>query len=236
MTLPLAGGLLVLALLDSTSFGTLLIPIWLMLAPGRVRAGRILLFLATIAVFYFGVGVAILLGADAVLDRYGHLLTSRPAFVLAFLLGAALLAWSFLLEHQAKQQKLTGQVPGRFSRFRTRAVGGGGRGLLPLVGLALFAGLAELATMLPYLAAIAALTASGVTVPVAGAALALYCAVMVLPAVVLLLLRVSATRHVTPLLLRLEGWMSKHSVNGLSWVVGILGVVVMVHTGAPAFA
>ena len=49
MTLALLGPLVVLALVDSTSFGTLLIPIWLMLAPGRLKAGRILVFLATVA-------------------------------------------------------------------------------------------------------------------------------------------------------------------------------------------
>ena len=36
------GSLVVLALIDSTSFGTLLIPVWFMLAPGRVRPGRLL--------------------------------------------------------------------------------------------------------------------------------------------------------------------------------------------------
>lgn len=236
MTPTLAGGLLVLALIDSTSFGTLLIPIWLMLAPGPVRPGRILFFLLTIAMFYFAVGMAVLLGAETVLEQYGEILTSRPAFVAAFFLGVVLVTWSFVLERQAKQQKVTGRAPGRFSRFRSRAVGDHGRGLLPLVGLALLAGLAELATMLPYLAAIAALTAAGIGWPSSGAALAAYCTVMVLPAVVLLLLRLSATHRVTPILLRLEDWMGRNSTNALSWVVGILGVVLMVRTGAPAFA
>ncbi|WP_154792229.1 GAP family protein [Occultella kanbiaonis] len=63
MSLSLLGPLAVLALIDSTSFGTLLIPIWLMLAPGRLRAQRVLVFLATVAVFYFGVGLALLAGA-----------------------------------------------------------------------------------------------------------------------------------------------------------------------------
>ena len=35
MTTTLAVSLAVLALVDSTSFGTLLIPIWLLLTPGR---------------------------------------------------------------------------------------------------------------------------------------------------------------------------------------------------------
>ncbi|CAM3494411.1 GAP family protein [Occultella aeris] len=64
MSLSLLGPLAVLALIDSTSFGTLLIPIWLMLAPGRLRAQRVIVFVATVAVFYFGVGLALLAGAS----------------------------------------------------------------------------------------------------------------------------------------------------------------------------
>jgi hypothetical protein len=49
MDLALLGSLAVLALIDSTSFGTLLIPIWLMMSPFGVRPGRILQFLGTVA-------------------------------------------------------------------------------------------------------------------------------------------------------------------------------------------
>ena len=45
----LLGALALLALVDSTSFGTLLIPTWLLLAPGRLRPGRILIYLATVS-------------------------------------------------------------------------------------------------------------------------------------------------------------------------------------------
>lgn len=37
MTTAFIGVLVVLALVDSTSFGTLLIPIWLLLTPGKLR-------------------------------------------------------------------------------------------------------------------------------------------------------------------------------------------------------
>ena len=55
----LLGQLVVLALIDSTSFGTLLIPLWFLLVPGRVRAHRVLVFLGTVAAFYLGVGIAL---------------------------------------------------------------------------------------------------------------------------------------------------------------------------------
>jgi hypothetical protein len=74
MTLALGGALVVLALIDSTSFGTLLIPIWLMLSPDRPSARRLVLFLVTVAGFYFGVGVALLAGAQAWSERIGSAL------------------------------------------------------------------------------------------------------------------------------------------------------------------
>ncbi|MCP9786755.1 hypothetical protein [Cyanobium sp. N5-Cardenillas] len=51
MTIERLAPLVALALIDSTSFGTLLIPLWLMLVPGRPRSGRIVLFLGTVAAF-----------------------------------------------------------------------------------------------------------------------------------------------------------------------------------------
>ncbi|MGW3352943.1 hypothetical protein ACWDA3_57460 [Nonomuraea rubra] len=52
MTAALALALAGLSLLDSTSFGTLLIPVWLLLTPGRLRTGQIFTYLATVALFY----------------------------------------------------------------------------------------------------------------------------------------------------------------------------------------
>jgi hypothetical protein len=130
----LAGVLVVLALLDSISFGTLLIPVWLLMSPGRPRPGRVLTFLATVAVFYLGVGIAIMLGAGFVLDRFGDALTSRPAYVLMFMAGAGLLAASFALDSKrakarAAENARTGG--GRINRWRARAMGTEGHLVAP---------------------------------------------------------------------------------------------------------
>lgn len=237
MTLALAGALAALALIDSTSFGTLVIPLWLMLAPGRMRVARILLFLVTIAVFYFAVGVAVMFGAEAAIEQFGDFFTSRLAMSILFVVGVLLIVWSFQLEAKAKREKKTGAPPsGRFLKWRSRAVGttddGGtsSRGGVALMGLAVGAGTLEVATMLPYLGAIGLLTTSGVGWPVSGAVLAGYCAVMILPALVVLLLRLVAARQVDPLLTRLDGWLTRNSANTLSWIVGIIGVLLVVNT------
>ena len=92
MSSALCAPLVVLALIDGTSFGTLVIPIWLMLAPGRLRAGRILLYLFTIAVFYLLLGVVLTLGAMAFLDQLRGVLARTLAHVLQLVVGIVLLA------------------------------------------------------------------------------------------------------------------------------------------------
>lgn len=88
--------LLVLALIDSTSIGTLVIPVWLLLRHGSGRiAGKVGVYLAVIGVFYFLVGVLMLTSASTVLDAWGEgartFAGSRPAHWLALAAGATLL-------------------------------------------------------------------------------------------------------------------------------------------------
>lgn len=252
------GALAVLALVDSTSFGTLLLPVWLLMAPGRLRPARILLFLGTVAAFYFGVGLAILFGAGIVLENYAGLFDSRGFQVILLAAGAALLAWSFQLEDKAKKEKaarvaaLSARAPdgsaapdgapalppGRLAGWRNKAVGGdaGRSGAAALIGLALAAATLELATMLPYLGAIGLISASGLQWPVTGAVLAGYCLLMVAPALVLLFARLTAARRVDPLLKKLDAFLTRTSANTLSWVTGILGVVLIVNTAGPVLS
>ncbi|NLG21917.1 MAG: hypothetical protein GX555_10890 [Actinomycetales bacterium] len=220
MTFALAGGLLVLALIDSTSFGTLLIPVWFLLAPGRPAAGRMLVFLGTVAGFYFSVGVALLLGLDAFLGRVNGWLDHPVVLGGQLALGAALLVGSFFIG--GKRSERSGG--GRLTRWRERALGQqGSGGVTGLVTLALGAALLEVATMLPYLAAIGLLTTSGLTLPVQLGSLAVYCLVMVLPALVLLGARIVARRRVEPLLQRLARWIEKSAGEMTAWIVGIVG-------------
>lgn len=55
-------GLAGLALVDSTSIGTLIIPIFLMLSNRPALGRRALVYLTTVACFYFVIGVALVLG------------------------------------------------------------------------------------------------------------------------------------------------------------------------------
>lgn len=225
MTFALAGALVVLALIDSTSFGTLLIPIWFLLAPGRVRVGRILVFLSTVAAFYLTVGALLLLGLDSLLASLNGWLEHPMVIRGQLVLGVALLVGSFFMGKSRKDAEGNPR-PGRLTRLRERSLGQQGGGLGSLVALALGATLLEVATMLPYLGAIGLLGTSDLSVVERLVVLAVYCLVMVLPALVLLLLRVVARRQVEPLLQRIARWMEKSGGEATAWIVGIVGFLI----------
>ncbi|MER6007511.1 GAP family protein [Nonomuraea angiospora] len=211
MTIGLLLALAALALVDSTSFGTLGIPVYLLLASKRSRG--LLIYLATIAVFYFLVGVALMLGLSTVMDRFGDVLRSGPAYWVQLVLGVGLFALSFRLD--PKRRAKLGK-PER--RFEPRV---GGPRVMVLLGLT--AGALEVATMVPYLAAVGIMTTAGLTVgqwvPVLGA----YVLVMILPPLALMGLRAVAGAWLEPKLEWLRAWMSKHAASALSWGVAIVG-------------
>nr|CTQ92301.1 membrane protein, putative [Kibdelosporangium sp. MJ126-NF4] len=227
LVLSLAG----LALLDSSSIGTLFIPIWFLLTPGRIRVGRILLYLGTIAVFYFGIGLLIALGAGSVIGNFGDALRSPVALWAQLAVGVGLFVLSFRFDPKRQKKKPGG---GAIRRWRDRAMSED-TSVRWLMGLALLAGLTEIATMLPYLGAIGIMTTSGLSAMTILALLAGYCVVMVLPAGVLLTLRLTAAKLIEPLLQRLNNWIMTKGTSATGWIIGIAGFLVARDAGARLF-
>ncbi len=237
----------VLALVDSTSVGTLLLPAWLLLAP-RVRPRAVLAYLTVVAGAYWLLGLALLAGADRIVSAVegGGDGPARPRALLVaqLVIGVALLLWALWPDRWRRGRRAGRRVseappatadaasgsgrtppptvgPGRLGRWRDRAAAGETRGALLV--LAAVAVLLEAATMLPYLGAVALLASTGLPTGTQVLALAGYCLVMVTPALLLVLGRVVAARRVEPLLQRLEGWSRRDGGEALLWVAGIAG-------------
>ena len=209
MTLGLVAALAGLALLDSTSIGTLFVPIWLMLTPGRLRLARFGVYLGTITVFYFAVGVLIVLGASQVIAH----LDGDIALWSQLVLGVFLFAVSFRFDGKKKldtgkwQNRVSGSTPA-------------------LAGVAVLAGVVELATMVPYLGAIAMMSAADLRPAQIGLLLAGYCLVMILPAVVLLGGRLAFRSRIEPVLNRISRWFAEKGAGTTGWILGIAGFLV----------
>lgn len=228
MDVAMVGGLAVLALVDSTSFGTLGVPTWMLVQP-RVRAAAVLTYLAAIGLFYWALGLALLAGAQALLGASGSIsgwAGSRPVLLGQLVVGVALLAASFAFTRKradARRARRGGRVT-RMQRWTSRAVGPDAT-LGTVSAVAVAAGLVEAASMLPYLGAVGILTSAGVGFAASAGLLAAYVVVMVLPALVLLGLRLRAQRTAGPVLERVHRWLERSKDEMLGWVLGILGLL-----------
>ncbi|TDC15485.1 hypothetical protein E1265_26670 [Streptomyces sp. 8K308] len=219
MSLGLLLSLAGLALLDATSVGTLLIPLWLLLSPTRFSAARVLLYLGTLAGCYLALGLAIVLGAEPLLTAVGDSLDGRTALWIQLGIGVGLFALSFYFD--PKRVAARGGSTGRWrDRLAHRASAGW------MVGLALLAALAEAATMLPYLGAIAMLGTAGLDTAAVTAVLAGYCALMVAPALLLLAGRTLAAARIEPTLKRLGAWLGERAAGATGWILVIAGFLV----------
>lgn len=225
MTLAVLTALVGLALVDSTSFGTLVLPLMMLLST-RVRTRNVLVHLTTLGVFYFGVGVLLLLGAEAALAAVDPLLETRAARIAQLGLGVGLVVLSFVIDPKAVAKRRTrrGLPPAAPSRWRSRALGADAR-LPVVVGVALTAGAVEVASMLPYLGAVGLIVASDAGLGTRLSVLGGYVVVMLLPALVLLVVRLAGGQRLEPRLARVEAWLAKRTSGAGAWVVGIIGVL-----------
>nr|BFF20804.1 hypothetical protein GCM10025730_43250 [Promicromonospora thailandica] len=161
-------------------------------------------------------------------------------------MGAGLFAWSFKLEPVGGRKPVAAPAgtgadagaaeapvrpaqsarPGRLGRWRERALGSESGGGSALALLAVGAGLVEVATMLPYLAALGLIGTQGPGWPVSGLWVLGYCVVMVAPALLLTAARLVAARLVERPLGRLDAWLTRNAASTTAWVVGIVGFLV----------
>lgn len=230
--------LVVLSLVDSTSFGTLLIPVWLLTAPGRLRISRITLYLLTVAGAYFLVGLLLVIGVGAFLSDFRSSLSSAPMLIGQLVLGLALIIVSWAMDTKGARVRAAERADtggGRLLKWRNRimrdddAVSATSH---PLIALAISAVVLELATMLPYLAAIGIITTNEAPLPITATLLAGYCLVMITPALILLVARVFSRQLLEEPLARMDRWLTKNSQSTTAWIIGIVGFLLAVNAVA----
>jgi hypothetical protein len=90
--------------------------------------------------------------------------------------------------------------------------------------LALTAAAIEAASMIPYLAAIGFLTASELSLIGRSVVLFWYCLLMITPALLLLVARLSLHGYVSPLLIKLEAILSRNANEVIAWALSLIGL------------
>ncbi|MET0493777.1 MAG: GAP family protein [Actinoplanes sp.] len=211
-----------LALVDSTSIGTLLIPLWMLLEP-ELRVRQFFVYLGTVAGFYFGVGVALTAGAGTLREAFAGVGDSPVLNWAQLVVGVGLFALSFWFDpKRVRRRRARTGKPDAATRWRAR-LATAEASPATMVGLGLGAAGLEVMSMLPYLAAIGLITAAEVSAFVWLPVLGGYALVMVLPALILLGVRVALGSRVETPLQVIGAWMSRHADGMLSWVFGIIG-------------
>ena len=100
-----------LALLDSTSLGTLVIPIALVVRSRRVDRGPMAIYLTTVCVVYLGLGVALVAGFDLISTAAARLAHTETAQWATLVIGVALAGFGILSPNPPKPKPGTEAAP-----------------------------------------------------------------------------------------------------------------------------
>lgn len=180
------------------------------LAAGRRPRRQLIGFVGGVFGVSFIAGAIVVLGPGQLVLQHVH--RPRPATVHALELGAGIVA----LVAAAGVWLTRERVSGAINRTRDR-----GRS-----GLALGAGImaAELPTAFPYFAALAAIVASGLSLPVRVALLAVYNAVFVAPLLALLAAIVVGGERADILLRGVDRWLREHVASLTAGLLAAAGL------------
>lgn len=212
-----------LALADSTSIGTLVIPVLLLLAPGRPSMGRMLAYLAVVAGLYFAIGLALLGVADAAATAFQSPAAYTAGVILEALIGLALIAFALWRWRRPKKPPSD-----KMNSWRDRALEPSAP-FKPLFALAVSAVAIEAASMLPYIGAIALISRADLSVASSVVLVAGYCILMVVPALILTMLRRAGSTRLDPFLERISTWSSRSAGSPvILWAAGLVGAALII--------
>ncbi len=210
-----------LALVDSLSIGTLVIPVALMVKWGSVRRSALTAYLGTVAIVYFGLGIAILLGLSGIGAQFEDISQSRVFAWVTLVLGVVLAGFGIFGPNPVKPSP--GEVPERVAKSYSSSLAG-------MIALGLGASLAEAATMLPYIAAMGIVGSFEAPFVVKAGVVALYCALMVMPAIGFALCADLVGKRFFGRMQRMLPKLQYETKITLLWVAAIVGIILIVRS------
>lgn len=201
----------VLALLDMFSPAIIGVTVFMLLAGKRRLPQLIIAYLATVIVFYFCTGVFLMLGLDIIFSPIADAFSSKTAKTWMTIIGGILFIGSWFVP----KKKTVGSPKPR--AFTVQA----------MIGLGITTSLLEVATAIPYFAAIGLMISSNVSffewLPI----LFLYNVIMIAPALVLLILHTAFRRLMQKPLNKLQALFQKNTSSALSWIMFFVGIILL---------
>nr|WP_231619430.1 GAP family protein [Fictibacillus sp. 5RED26] len=206
--LLLIGGLAVLDMLSPSTIG---VTVYLLLNEKEKRTSRIFFYLVTVAGFYFIVGVSLMLGISTLIESVSNIFQNQTISWIIFLIGAILFIASFYVP-----QKKNADLPTPKSKR-----------LISILILGLSTSLIEVGTAFPYFAAISILSTTNLSSVEWVSILAGYNLIMVLPPLLLYFIYLLFGRWMDKPLKILRESLVKNSGSALSWIMCIVGIILI---------
>ncbi|MGE6260099.1 GAP family protein [Heyndrickxia sporothermodurans] len=207
--LLLIGGL---ALLDTLSPATIGVTVYLLLTEKEKLTKCLLIYLLTVALLYFLVGVSLMLGLGYLVDTISKILQNRIISWVIFIIGGLLFITSFFVQTKKKQTKLP--VPKSKS-------------ILSMLTLGFTTFLIEVGTAFPYFASIGLMINSNLSWFEWISILSAYNFIMILPPLLLFTFYLLFSKWITKPLQKLHMKTSNNKGTALSWIMCIVGFILM---------
>lgn len=205
--LPIMG----LAVLDTLSPTIIGVTLYLLVMEKKRLIRLLSVYLITIAILYFFLGFSLMFGITLSFDFYKELFKHQILSWAIFLIGMIMFIVSF---YMPKKKAAIPSVPSKKNTFT-----------MFFLGFTTF--LIEGGTAFPYFAAIGLMSTSNLTLLEWTSILGIYNIIMVLPSIILMVMYTLFGRWLHQPFRKLNDRLSKSKDSTLSWVMCIVGIVLI---------
>ncbi|WP_158581361.1 GAP family protein [Actinomadura spongiicola] len=199
-----------LALVDSINPSAFAVTIYLLLSVRRPTSS-VLTYISGIFAAYFSVGLALILGLDALTTRFDSLFSGSSAYVLSGIVGGVLLYISFFPPGGRKVRDRTPRSLNHTTIF----------------GLGLGISLVEFSTAFPYIGAIGMIGSSSLPMSQWLPVLVAYNLIMIVPPVLMLAAHRLFGERIQPRLERARHKILEGGRETTLWITGIVGFILL---------
>ena len=203
-----------LALLDTLSPTIIGVTLFIILKNKENAASRLLTYLFTVALLYFALGTGMMYGLHYLIDTFTTIFQDKIFSRAIFVSGIILFTASFFIPANKKKNIPTPKTQSIFS--------------ILVIGITTF--LIEAGSAFPYFAAIGLLTTNNIPPYQWLPLIAIYNIIMVLPAILIFLGYKLFGRRIDSNLIALHNKLSNSSNSALSWIMCIVGLLLIFNT------
>lgn len=202
-----------LAILDMFSPAIIGVSVYILMKAKAKQATLLLSYLLTVVIFYFCVGLCLMIGLDFIIDPIANIFNHKAAKIFLTVVGGLLFISSWFVP---KRSNVGSPKPKKFT-------------VAAMIALGLTTSIFEVATAIPYFAAIGLMISNQFSsfewLPI----LIGYNVIMILPALALLFLFILSRRFAQKPLNYLQSLAQKNTSSALSWIMCIAGIIMLVY-------